>query len=80
MITKANATRPGTASLGIDIGGTFTDVVHLDHATGRQHALKVLTTHTDPSEAVIAGTRYCRPQPAAGSGAWCTPPRCSPTR
>ncbi len=57
MTTKASATRPGTASLGIDIGGTFTDVVHLDHATGRQHALKVLTTHGDPSEAVIAGTR-----------------------
>ena len=57
MTTKASATSPGTASLGIDIGGTFTDVVHLDHATGRQHALKVLTTHGDPSEAVIAGTR-----------------------
>ncbi len=47
----------GIASLGIDIGGTFTDIVHLDHATGRQHALKVLTTHADPSRAVIEGTR-----------------------
>ncbi|MEZ5817019.1 MAG: hydantoinase/oxoprolinase family protein [Hyphomicrobiaceae bacterium] len=47
----------GAASLGIDIGGTFTDIVHLDHATGRQHALKVLTTHADPSRAVIDGTR-----------------------
>ncbi|MGE3916778.1 MAG: hydantoinase/oxoprolinase family protein [Hyphomicrobiaceae bacterium] len=45
------------AALGIDIGGTFTDIVHLDHATGRQHALKVLTTHADPSLAVIEGTR-----------------------
>jgi N-methylhydantoinase A len=47
----------GAASLGIDIGGTFTDIVHLDHASGRQHALKVLTTHDDPSRAVIDGTR-----------------------
>ncbi|MGD9802669.1 MAG: hydantoinase/oxoprolinase family protein [Hyphomicrobiaceae bacterium] len=47
----------GVASLGIDIGGTFTDIVHLDHATGHQHALKVLTTHDDPSRAVIEGTR-----------------------
>ena len=45
------------AALGIDIGGTFTDIVHLDHATGLQHALKVLTTHSDPSRAVIEGTR-----------------------
>lgn len=45
------------AALGIDIGGTFTDIVHLDHATGRQHALKVLTTHADPSRAVVEGTR-----------------------
>lgn len=52
------------ASLGIDIGGTFTDIVHLDHATGRQSALKVLTTHADPSRAVIQGTA----QLLAGNG------------
>lgn len=51
------AAAKGTASLGIDIGGTFTDLVHLDHASGRQSALKVLTTHDDPSRAVIEGTR-----------------------
>ncbi|MGE0769257.1 MAG: hydantoinase/oxoprolinase family protein [Hyphomicrobiaceae bacterium] len=45
------------ASLGIDIGGTFTDIVHLDHSTGRQYALKLLTTHDNPSRAVIEGTR-----------------------
>ena len=44
-------------ALGIDIGGTFTDIVHLDHESGRQHALKVLTTHANPSLAVIEGTR-----------------------
>ncbi|MEZ5857352.1 MAG: hydantoinase/oxoprolinase family protein [Hyphomicrobiaceae bacterium] len=57
MSTPASANMHGKASLGIDIGGTFTDIVHLDHITGRQHALKVLTTHHDPSEAVISGTR-----------------------
>lgn len=51
------ANAEGAASLGIDIGGTFTDIVHLHHATGRQHALKILTTHADPSLAVIEGTR-----------------------
>ena len=42
-------------SLGIDIGGTFTDIVVYDHAAGRQLNRKVLTTHDDPARAVAAG-------------------------
>ena len=42
-------------SLGIDIGGTFTDIVVYDHDAGRQWSRKVLTTHDDPSRAVAAG-------------------------
>jgi N-methylhydantoinase A len=42
-------------SLGIDIGGTFTDLVVYDHAGGRQWSRKVLTTHDDPARAVVAG-------------------------
>ena len=42
-------------SIGIDIGGTFTDLVALDHTQGRQHSLKVLTTHDDPASAVVDG-------------------------
>jgi N-methylhydantoinase A len=42
-------------SLGIDIGGTFTDLVVYDHETGRQVSRKVLTTHDDPARAVAAG-------------------------
>ena len=38
-------------SLGIDIGGTFTDIVVYDHARGRQLSRKVLTTHDDPARA-----------------------------
>ena len=44
-------------SLGIDIGGTFTDLVIHDHDTGRRWGRKVLTTHTDPQQGVIAGVR-----------------------
>ncbi|HEV8441147.1 MAG TPA: hydantoinase/oxoprolinase family protein [Methylomirabilota bacterium] len=42
-------------SLGIDIGGTFTDIVVHDHASGRQWSRKVLTTHDDPARAVATG-------------------------
>ncbi|RPI43365.1 MAG: hydantoinase/oxoprolinase family protein [Betaproteobacteria bacterium] len=42
-------------SLGVDIGGTFTDVVAYEHDTARFHSLKVLTTPADPSEGVITG-------------------------
>ena len=41
--------------VGIDIGGTFTDLVLIDDATGQRAVGKVLTTHEDPSEAVENG-------------------------
>ena len=43
--------------LGCDIGGTFTDFVLLDEATGAIHVQKCLTTPGDPSDAVEAGIR-----------------------
>ena len=44
-------------SLGVDIGGTFTDIVLLDHANGTQRDLKVLTTHDNPSRGVLNGMK-----------------------
>ncbi|MBM09578.1 MAG: hydantoinase [Magnetovibrio sp.] len=42
-------------SLGIDIGGTFTDIVAYDHSAGRQFNRKILTSYDDPSRAVMEG-------------------------
>jgi len=42
-------------AIGIDIGGTFTDVVSLNYQSGALRALKVLTTHGDPTDGVIDG-------------------------
>jgi len=42
-------------SLGIDIGGTFTDIVAYDHDGGQQFNRKVLTSYDDPSKAVMEG-------------------------
>ena len=43
--------------VGIDIGGTFTDLVLIDDATGERAIGKFLTTPDDPSEAVEEGLR-----------------------
>jgi N-methylhydantoinase A len=45
----------GRHRVGIDIGGTFTDLVLVDDATGERAVGKVLTTPDDPSEAVENG-------------------------
>ena len=41
--------------VAFDIGGTFTDFVLCDDATGTTHALKVPTSSRNPGEAVIEG-------------------------
>ena len=41
--------------VGIDIGGTFTDLVLLDSRTGRLFNEKVLTTPNDPSKGALEG-------------------------
>src|SRR5688572_5388831 len=50
--------------LGIDIGGTFTDFVLIDDATGEVQAEKCLTTPAEPDQAVFTGTeRLARRNP-----------------
>ena len=51
--SKISANR--SCRLGIDIGGTFTDIVLL--AGNGRHVAKVLTTPKAPELAVIEGTR-----------------------
>ncbi len=46
---------PSPLRLGCDVGGTFTDFVLLDGASGSFRVDKVLTTPDDPSRAVDAG-------------------------
>ncbi|HZS34269.1 MAG TPA: hydantoinase/oxoprolinase family protein [Methylomirabilota bacterium] len=41
--------------VGVDTGGTFTDFVALDVASGRVHALKVPSEPADPARAVAGG-------------------------
>ena len=54
------------ARLGVDIGGTFTDVV-LDVA-GQRHSTKVLTTYAAPEDAIVQGLhRVCEKAGIAAS-------------
>jgi len=48
--------------IGIDVGGTFTDFVLLEDATGRTHTHKCLTTPRDPSDAIEEGLRVIASQ------------------
>ena len=43
--------------LGIDIGGTFTDIYLVDNETGEQTIHKVSTTPEDPAKGALTGTR-----------------------
>ena len=41
--------------IGIDVGGTFTDVVFTDETTGTFYCTKTPTTHYDIAEGVLTG-------------------------
>ena len=43
--------------IGVDIGGTFTDIVAVNKKNGTQFNGKVLTTPKDPSQAVLSGVK-----------------------
>jgi N-methylhydantoinase A len=46
---------PGRTRIGVDIGGTFTDLVWVDEATGTVRVGKLLTTPKEPAQAVEEG-------------------------
>ncbi|MBV9561234.1 MAG: hydantoinase/oxoprolinase family protein [Bradyrhizobium sp.] len=49
------AAKARTARIGVDVGGTFTDLVLHDPASDLVHVGKLLTTPEDPSAAIIGG-------------------------
>ena len=47
--------------LGVDVGGTFTDLLLFDEDTGRQVRVKTPSTPADPSVGVLTGIdKVCR--------------------
>ncbi len=47
----------GRFKIGIDVGGTFTDLILYDSKTRKSHVAKVLTTTNEPERAILAGLR-----------------------
>lgn len=52
---KQKAAIKNTTSLGIDIGGTFTDLVLIDEQTNVLYFSKTLTTYPDPTLGILNG-------------------------
>jgi len=52
---------PSPLRIAIDTGGTFTDCVWIDPATGRLRMLKVFSTPADPSQAIVEAVRKIAP-------------------
>jgi len=44
-----------TCRVGVDVGGTFTDLVLWDESTGEEFVHKVSSTPADPSQAIVSG-------------------------
>jgi N-methylhydantoinase A len=53
--------------IAVDIGGTFTDVVALEEASGALHLRKVRSTPSDPSEGFITGIEQIAQQNEIGT-------------
>ena len=73
-----------TYRLGVDVGGTFTDVLLIDDDTGETWRAKTASTPEDQSVGVLRGIeRVCADAgiaPRATSPRCCTAPRSPPTR
>ena len=65
-MTPATGTAP--LSLGIDIGGTFTDLVILDPRDGRAEIWKESTTPDDPARGAVLGLRRLLARGGIGPG------------
>ncbi len=55
-------------AIGVDIGGTFTDVVVVDEKNRSIHTAKVLTTPREPEKAVLAGVQEMLQRTGAEAG------------
>jgi N-methylhydantoinase A len=63
------ASSPPRLRIGIDTGGTFTDIVAVDTGTGTIRVTKVASTPTNPAVGLVRGIKQILDQAQAGSEA-----------
>jgi N-methylhydantoinase A len=61
--------RAASYELGVDIGGTFTDLVLRHSTTGHVHVGKLLTTPDDPAQGALDGIRQLLARSGVAAGA-----------
>src|SRR5581483_9079438 len=54
--------------LGVDVGGTFTDLLLVHDETGSLHRVKTPSTPADPSEGVLTGVKRIADEAGTGVG------------
>jgi N-methylhydantoinase A len=54
--------------LGVDVGGTFTDLLLVHDESGAMHRVKTPSTPADPSEGVLVGVRRICDESGVGAG------------
>jgi N-methylhydantoinase A len=57
-------TRTGRLRVGVDTGGTFTDLVAVEEETGKRHVVKVSSTPGQPADAVFEALRRLPAEPS----------------
>ncbi len=61
-------TRQARLRIGIDTGGTFTDIVSVDGASGAMRVTKVASTPANPAIGLVRGVKQILAQGGAGTG------------
>ena len=62
LATRLHHGQRMSATLGVDVGGTFTDFFLVDEETGETRTHKVASTPDDPSRAILQGLRALVPK------------------
>ncbi len=68
QMDQASSSRTGHIRIGVDTGGTFTDIVAVDTRTGEVHSTKTPSTPADPADGFLTGIDKILTLTGSGAG------------